>query len=249
VTDEELAAFEARLGHAFADRRLLRTALTHRSSVVHAAEHNETLEFLGDSVLGLAVSELLLRAWPEANEGQLSKRRAALVNASSLARKAELLDVGPLIHLGRGEEKTGGRSKRSILAGTYEAVLGAVFLDAGFGSARAVVARSFADDVAQAPADDGGEVKTRLQELTQRLFRTAPEYTLLAATGPDHAKAFESHVTIGGRVLGQGRGGSKKLAEQAAAREALSRLEAAADDGGAGNGQPPAADATRGGDA
>lgn len=249
MTDEELATFEERLGHPFADRRLLRTALTHRSSVVQAAEHNETLEFLGDAVLGLVVSELLLRAWPQANEGQLSKRRAALVNATSLARKAESLDVGPLIHLGRGEEKTGGRSKRSILAGTYEAVLGAVFLDGGFVAAQGVVARSFADDVALAPADDAGEVKTRLQELTQRLFRSAPEYTLLAATGPDHAKAFESHVTIGGSVLGQGRGASKKLAEQAAAREALARLEASADGNGDGNEQPRAAGTARGGGA
>ena len=247
MTEDELNAFEQRLGHGFGDRRLLRTALTHRSSVVHAADHNETLEFLGDAVLGLAVSELLLRASPEANEGQLSKRRAALVNASSLARKAELLDVGPLIHLGRGEEKTGGRSKRSILAGTYEAVLGAVFLDAGFAAAQAVVARSFAGDVALAPVEDGGEAKTRLQELTQRLFRTAPEYRLLGATGPDHAKDFESHVTIAGRVLGQGRGGSKKLAEQAAAREALAQLEAAPGAGSDGDGLPDAG-APAGGD-
>jgi ribonuclease-3 len=225
VTDDELAALEERLGHPFVDRSLLRTALTHRSSVVTQSEHNETLEFLGDAVIGLVISELLLRAWPQANEGQLSKRRAALVNASSLARKAEALGLGPLIHLGRGEEKTGGRGKRSILAGAYEAVLGAVFLDGGFTAAHAVVARAFAGDVSRAPAEEGGEAKTRLQELSQRLYRTAPEYTLLRATGPDHAKDFESHVAIGGRVLGSGRGGSKKLAEQAAAREALAQLE------------------------
>jgi len=225
VTEEDLIALEERLGHPFADRRLVKTALTHRSSVVHQAEHNETLEFLGDAVIGLVVSELLLRAWPEANEGQLSKRRAALVNATSLARKAVALDIGPLIHLGRGEEKTGGRSKRSILAGTYEALLGAVFLDGGFVAARAVIADAFANDVALAPDEDGGEAKTRLQELSQRLFRTAPEYTLLGTSGPDHAKDFETHVAIGGRVLGSGRGGSKKLAEQAAAREALTELE------------------------
>lgn len=225
MTEEDLIALEERLGHPFADRRLMKTALTHRSSVVHQAEHNETLEFLGDAVIGLVVSELLLRAWPEANEGQLSKRRAALVNATSLARKAVLLDIGPLIHLGRGEEKTGGRSKRSILAGTYEALLGAVFLDGGFVAARAVIADAFAGDVALAPDEDGGEAKTRLQELSQRLFRTAPEYTLLGTRGPDHAKDFETHVAIAGRVLGSGRGGSKKLAEQAAAREALTELE------------------------
>lgn len=224
MTDEQLQALEQRLGHEFADPSRVRLALTHRSSVAKQSEHNETLEFLGDSVLGLAISELLLRAWPDANEGQLSKRRAALVNEASLAAKAEQLDLGPLIQLGRGEEKTGGRQKRSILADAYEAVLGAVFLDAGFEAAQAVVARDFALDVTL-PAVDDTEAKTRLQELTQRLFRAAPEYTLLRATGPDHAKDFETHVAIAGRVLGQGRGGSKKVAEQAAAREALAALE------------------------
>lgn len=224
MTDDELQALERRLGHVFADPSRVRLALTHRSSVAKQSEHNETLEFLGDSVLGLAISELLLRAWPDANEGQLSKRRAALVNEASLAAKAEQLDLGPLIQLGRGEEKTGGRQKRSILADAYEAILGAVFLDAGFEAAQAVVARDFAVDVTLPPVDDT-EAKTRLQELTQRLFRAAPEYTLLRATGPDHAKDFETHVAIAGRVLGQGRGGSKKVAEQAAAREALAALE------------------------
>lgn len=245
MTEEELLALEERLGHAFADRQRLSTALTHRSSVVQQGSHNETLEFLGDAVIGLVVSELLIRAWPDANEGQLSKRRAALVNASSLARKAELLDIGPLINLGRGEEKTGGRSKRSILAGTYEAVLGAVFLDGGFDAARGVLARAFEIDVAQAPVEDGGEAKTRLQELSQRLYRTAPEYTLLGTTGPDHAKDFETHVAIAGRVLGSGRGGSKKLAEQAAAREALALLEGPTEDGGT---VVPDTGATPGGD-
>lgn len=224
MTDDELQALEQRLGHTFADPSRVRLALTHRSSVAKQSEHNETLEFLGDSVLGLAISELLLRAWPEANEGQLSKRRAALVNEASLAAKADHLDLGPLIQLGRGEEKTGGRQKRSILADAYEALLGAVFLDAGFEAAQAVVGRDFALDVTLPPVDDT-EAKTRLQELTQRLFRAAPEYTLLRATGPDHAKDFETHVAIAGRVLGQGRGGSKKVAEQAAAREALAALE------------------------
>jgi len=224
VTDDELQALEARLGHAFADPSRVRLALTHRSSVAKQGEHNETLEFLGDSVLGLAISELLLRAWPEASEGQLSKRRAALVNEASLAAKAERIDLGPLIQLGRGEEKTGGRQKRSILADAYEALLGAVFLDAGFLAAQAVVARDFAEDVVQPPVADT-EAKTQLQELTQRLFRAPPEYTLLRATGPDHAKDFETNVAVAGRVLGQGRGGSKKIAEQAAAREALAALE------------------------
>lgn len=225
------AALEARLGYTFSERVLLQTALTHRSHTAGAGAQNETLEFLGDAVIGLVVSELLVRGWPQADEGKLSKRRAALVNAESLAAKAVEIDLGAHVLLGRGEEKTRGREKRSILAGTFEAVIGAVFLDGGFGAARAVAERLFGRDVEVEPGDDGGEYKTRLQELAQRLYRNAPEYTLRGVSGPDHARAFESEVSIQGRVLGAGSGPSKKLAEQAAAREALSALESAADPG------------------
>ncbi len=225
MTDAEIEQLEERLGHRFASRELLHRALTHRSHAATQATHNETLEFLGDAVLGLAVSELLLRAWPEANEGKLSRRRAALVNAESLAAKAADLSLGPLLRLGRGEEKTGGRSKRSILAGVFEAVLGAVFLDGGFVAAREVVVRTFACEAEVDPRVEDGEYKTRLQEVSQRLFRTAPEYTLERVSGPDHARDFESQVRVAGRVLGAGSGQSKKLAEQAAARQALAALE------------------------
>src|SRR5262249_3093888 len=151
-----------------------------------------TLEFLGDAVIGLAVSELLVRAWPDADEGRLSRRRAALVNAESLASRAASLGLGPLILLGRGEEKTGGREKRSILAGAFEALLGAIFLDGGYAAASAIVTRLFSADAAVDPGLAIGEFKTRLQELAQRLHRKPPEYALLRTTGPDHARAFES---------------------------------------------------------
>jgi ribonuclease-3 len=230
----QVAALGGRLGYVFRDPGLLRTALTHRSHTALGGEQNETLEFLGDAVIGLVVSELLVRQWLQANEGQLSRRRAALVNAESLATKAAALDLGPAIRLGRGEEKTGGREKRSILAGAFEAVLGAVFLDGGFPAAREVVARLFASDVVVRPESEGSEYKTRLQELTQRLYRAAPEYALLGVSGPDHARDFASEVRVLGRLLGTGSGPSKKVAEQAAAREALAALasEVAADAAG-----------------
>jgi len=222
-------ALEARLGYRFADEARLRAALTHCSSTTREGEHNETLEFLGDAVVGLVVSDLLFAAWPEADEGRLSRRRAALVNAQSLAARAEALDLGACLALGRGEEKTGGRRKTSILAGAYEAIIGAVYRDGGYDAARQVVMQTFAGEI-ERPLDEAsddalGDYKTRLQERTQRDFRRTPDYTLLRTTGPDHAKAFESRVELNGRILGTGNGGSKKLAEQAAARAALQLLD------------------------
>jgi len=227
---------EERLGYRFSRETHLRTALTHCSATARRGEHNETLEFLGDAVVGLVVSDLLFQAWPEADEGRLSRRRAALVNAQSLAKRAEHLGLGACLWLGRGEEKTGGRGKTSILAGAFEAVIGAVYRDGGYGAAYDVVVQAFQGEI-ERPLDEAsddalGDYKTRLQERTQRDFRRAPAYTLLRTTGPDHAKAFESRVELDGRVLGTGRGGSKKLAEQSAAREALDRLEREHSEGG-----------------
>lgn len=229
VNPERRAALEAELGYSFRDERPLQIALTHCSATAERGEHNETLEFLGDAVVGLVVSDLLFDAWPDADEGRLSRRRAALVNAQSLAGRAEALDLGGSLSLGRGEEKTGGRRKTSILAGAFEALIGAVYRDGGYEAARAVVVRTFAGEIERPldqASDDGlGDYKTRLQERTQRDFRRAPQYTLLRTTGPDHAKDFESRVELDGRILGVGRGGSKKVAEQAAARQALERLD------------------------
>lgn len=225
---EEEAALEERLGHRFARRAVLRRALRHRSSEPRVGEQNERLEFLGDAVVQLAVSDLLFRRWPDADEGALSRRRAALVNARVLAEKARALGVGRALRLGRGEEKTGGREKDSILAGAFEALLGAVFLDGGFAAAHGVGRRLFERDVEEPIAGEQGDFKTRLQELAQERLRAAPVYELVCASGPDHAKEFEVRVSLAGEPLGVGTGPSKKRAEQAAARVALERLSAKA---------------------
>jgi ribonuclease-3 len=216
-------ALEAGLGHRFNRPEQLAVALTHRSFAVDI-ENNEKLEFLGDAVLALAMADLLMARFPEAREGDLSKIRASLVNAEVLARKARQLDLGRWLRLGRGEEKSGGREKLSILAAAYEALLGAVYLDGGYEAARGVVERHFADDVAEHLTVGLKDYKTRLQELTQRLFHETPMYTLVEETGPDHDKCFVSEITIAGRRCGRGVGRSKKTAEQAAAMEALAAL-------------------------
>jgi ribonuclease III len=197
-------------------------ALTHRS--FGEGENNETLEFLGDAVLALAMSDLLMARFPEAREGDLSKMRASLVNAEVLARKARELDLGRWLRLGKGEEKSGGRDKPSILAATYEALLGAVYLDGGYERARAVVEAHFTADVLEHLTVGLRDYKTELQELTQRLFRETPAYTLVEESGPDHEKRFVSEIAIGGQWFGRGVGRSKKTAEQAAAMQALAAL-------------------------
>jgi len=223
MTDELRMALEAGLGHRFARPERLSVAVTHRS--FHPdVPNNETLEFLGDAVLALAMSDLLMARFPEAREGDLSKRRAALVNAASLARKARSLDLGRWILLGKGEERSGGREKAKILASAYEALLGAVHLDAGYAAARRVVEAHFAGELAVATGAGDEDFKTRLQELTQRLFRETPTYTLVEEHGPDHAKQFVSELVVSGRTLARGEGRTKKAAEQAAAMRALGTL-------------------------
>jgi ribonuclease-3 len=217
------ARLEASLGHRFARPAQLTVAVTHRSFSTDLP-NNEKLEFLGDAVLALAMSDLLMTRFPDAREGELSKLRAALVNAGVLAEKARGLDLGSFLRVGRGEEKSGGRAKESILAAAYEAVLGAVYLDGGYEVARALVERQFTDDVEEQRRSGPRDYKTELQELTQRLYREAPVYVLVAETGPDHEKRFVSELSVGGRPLGRGVGRSKKAAEQAAAREALAAL-------------------------
>jgi ribonuclease III len=173
-----------------------------------------------------------MRAFPVAREGDLSKMRASLVNAEELAAKARRVDVGRWLRLGKGEERSGGRDKEKILAAAYEALLGAVYLDGGYEAARRVVETHFAGDL-QRHVDAPGhrDYKTRLQELTQRLYRETPVYTLAGEHGPDHEKEFVVELAVGGRVLGRGVGRSKKLAEQAAAMEALAALDRSPTDG------------------
>lgn len=225
MSEEARAALEAGLDHRFVRPEHLQVALTHRS--VGEDPQNETLEFLGDAVLSLAVSDLLMRQFPEAREGDLSKMRASLVNAEELAKKARRLELGRWLRLGKGEERSGGREKEKILAAAYEAVLGAIYLDAGYDAARRVIEAQFADDLNRELEIPGHrDYKTRLQELTQRVYRETPLYTLASERGPDHEKEFVVELTVGGRVLGRGAGRSKKLAEQAAAMEALAALDA-----------------------
>jgi ribonuclease-3 len=213
------------LGYTFSDQALLARCLTHVSYERSQQEgHNEVLEFLGDAVLDLAVSELLLRRHPERNEGDLSRMRAALVNSEVLAEKAADLDLGPLLRLGKGEQHSGGRDKASILAGAFEALIGAVFREGGYDAALRVVERYFAADLGEKSLGQR-DFKTRLQEISQMLFRAPPVYRIIAENGPDHAKRFVTEIAVGGKVLGCGEGSSKKQSEQEAAKKALRELQ------------------------
>ncbi len=218
------------LGHPSLEDDLLERALTHRS---YAYEHgglptNERLEFLGDSVLGLVVTETLYGDHPDLSEGRLAKLRAAVVNARALAEVAQHIGLGRHVMLGRGEEITGGRQKPSILSDTVEAVIGAVYLSSGFEGAGAVVHRLF-DSVMQNAAGMGAGLdwKTSLQELCAELGVGVPEY-VIEDDGPDHAKTFTAKVRVGESLYGQGVGGSKKEAEQQAAETAYTELRGAA---------------------
>ena len=217
------ADLERTLGYDFRRPDLLRAALTHPSAVSGAEVHYERLEFLGDAVLDLAIADLLMRRFPEAKEGALSKERASIVNGRTLAIKALEIGLGRKLRLGKGEEKSGGRDKTSILAAAFEAVIGAIYSDGGLVRAQHVVERLFADDIGGPSAER--DYKTELQEVAYRRYHAQPVYELVAARGPDHAKRFTTRIRIAGRELGVGEGGSKKQSEQAAARAALSYLE------------------------
>ncbi|MFF7890434.1 ribonuclease III [Streptomyces sp. NPDC007907] len=222
---------EGRLGYKLESALLVR-ALTHRS---YAYENgglptNERLEFLGDSVLGLVVTDTLYRTHPDLPEGQLAKLRAAVVNSRALAEVGRGLDLGSFIRLGRGEEGTGGRDKASILADTLEAVIGAVYLDQGLDSAAELVHRLF-DPLIEKSSNLGAGLdwKTSLQELTATEGLGVPEY-LVTETGPDHEKTFTAAARVGGVSYGTGTGRSKKEAEQQAAESAWRSIRAAADE-------------------
>ncbi|HVM97756.1 MAG TPA: ribonuclease III [Candidatus Acidoferrales bacterium] len=218
---QNLSELEAALGYRFRDKGRLIAALTHSSALDVAQPRTaERLEFLGDAVVGLALSDALLDRFPEHNEGQLSKFRAAMVNTHSLADRARALGLDRCLRLGKGEEKTGGREKASILAATYESVIGAIFLDASYAVARQVVVRHFETALA-ADRWRQADPKTELQELCQGRFRTAPSYRVIEESGPFHDRRFVVDVTVAGAALARGAGRSKRLAEQDAARRAL----------------------------
>ena len=222
----DLEALDRALGIAFHDPGLREAALTHRS---FAFEHglvvtNERLEFLGDSVLGLVVTDLAYRIYPKMPEGHLAKLRAAIVNMQALADVARSLGIGDVVLLGKGEEQSGGRHKASILADALEAIFGAVYLDRGLDVVRGLIERLFRPRMEAYVRGEGDrDYKTILQELASQELRALPEYRIVDR-GPDHEKEFTATVLIAGDPLGTGVGRSKKEAEQQAAREAYARI-------------------------
>ena len=222
-----MEALEEKLGYRFANRALLENALTHSSYAnenrAKGVQSNERLEFLGDSVLGMVVADYLYRTHPDLPEGDLTRTRAALVCEESLVEVARDLGLGDYLRLGKGEEGCGGRHRPSIQADAVEAVLAAVYLDGGIGSARKIIQRFILDREEEKSASR--DYKTALQELVQRESGQVLGYQLIGAEGPDHAKIFSVEVDLNGAPIGQGRGRSKKEAEQAAAKAAIEKLK------------------------
>jgi ribonuclease-3 len=218
------SSLEEKIGFRFRDPKLLREALTHKSfaSENTVAGYNERLEFLGDSVLAVVVAKELFERNPAANEGRLSKLKSLLVSRPSLARWAKELGLGQHLYLGAGEDSSGGRERPSILANAVEALLGAMYLDAGL-QAPATLIAEWLDS--QQPKIREFDPKSHLQELMQKKHKIPPQYELTRTSGPDHDKVFHVTVRMGKQHLGEGSGKSKKEAEQAAAEDALGRLE------------------------
>jgi ribonuclease-3 len=224
-----LAELQTRLGYHFRDENLLQLALTH-PSVAHGQEqplpHNQRLEFLGDAVLGLVLAHRLYEKFPAADEGPLTKTRAKLVNAVTLAGHGRTLGLGTHLIMTRGEENTGGRERESSLADAFEALVGAIFLDGGFAAANEFILRDFTADGRLLTGPDAiKNPKGELQELLQSRSPAAPEYQLISAVGPDHDRVFECAVRHEGVELGRGHGKSKKAAECEAAQAALAVLK------------------------
>jgi ribonuclease-3 len=239
--DSVLVAVEDLLGYKFSDRHLLMQSLCHKSYANERGwpliEANERLEFLGDSVVELAVTHLLFEDFPDYAEGELTKLRAPMVRGVALAEAAERMGMGAYILLGKGEEVTGGRNKRSILAGTFEAVVGALYLDGGFDVARGMVISCLEPTFHDIMRLGIGDHKSELQELAAKRFGSVPKYRY-TEEGPDHYKTFYATVEVGGNEFGPVPGPSKKEAEQGAARVAMSRLAPTGEGrGGLGGGQ------------
>jgi len=220
-------SFERRLGYRFRDVDLLEVALTHRSFANErgVGEHYERLEFLGDAVLGMVAAEWLYVTYPELSEGELSRHKALMVSAAALARYAQSVGLGEALRLGVGEERSGGRSKPSLLADSLEAVLGAVYLDGGLRVAKQVIEPLLVAGIAESVATPHADAKTALQEAAQARGWPLPEYRLVAESGPDHQKVFTVECWLHGEARGVAQGETKKLAEQRAALAAYARLE------------------------
>ena len=227
----EFDEIETRIGYRFKDRGLLEHALTHKSRAAEdisgGVADNESLEFLGDAVLGLVVADALFRQYPSYDEGQKSKIKASVVSTQALARQAEEIQLGEHLILGRGEEKTGGRFKQALLADAYEALIAAIYLDGGLDAAETFLRRELKNAIDAGAARNfvGQDYKSALQERVQALGRPLPEYRIAGEAGPDHRKVFSVEVVVAGEVLGAASGRAKKEAEQEAARLAIARLE------------------------
>ena len=227
---DEFDELQVRIEYRFRDRGLLEHALTHKSRAAEDASggvaDNESLEFLGDAVLGLVVADTLFHQYPTYNEGQKSKVKAAVVSTQSLARQAEAIQLGDHLILGRGEEKTGGRFKQALLADAYEALIAAIYLDGGLEAATTFLRRELKEGIDAGSAQTfAPDYKSTLQERVQAIGLMLPEYRLSGSEGPDHRKTFTIEVVVNGEVLGAATGRAKKEAEQEAARLALAKLD------------------------
>ena len=222
-----MSEIEEKLGYRFRDRALLEEALTHRTYVNEAGggKDNQRLEFFGDAVLDFLLSDLLLVRFPASREGELTRIRSALVDEASLARIAVGLDLGLCLRLGRGEDKGGGREKRSLLADAFEALLAALYLDGGLEPARRVVLEQFSPLLASGEALAGRDFKTDLQERARLARGELPRYQLKQVSGPDHDRVFTVEIYLGEELMGEGVGRTKKEAEQDAARAATLLLK------------------------
>jgi ribonuclease-3 len=230
MSNNDIAAFEGQLGYHFKDKKVLIEALTHRSfyheNPDKAENYNERLEFLGDSVLGFVIVEYLFSSERRLAESVMAKTKSYLVKESVLSEIANAISLGKYLRLGKGEEATGGRTKRSLLADAVEAVLGALYLDGGYNKAQELILRLFKEKIeAIMISGEFHDFKTELQEKTQMLFGSIPEYRMIKQEGEEHRKTFTVEVYIAGERLGTGYGKSKKEAETLAAREALHKLQ------------------------
>ncbi len=230
MSEQELSSLEDELGYQFKNIGLFREALQHSSYVNEQRDldlqDNERLEFLGDAVLDLVITHILMEQFPKTREGDLSRMRATIVNESQLSLVAQRLNLGQHLLLGRGEEQSNGQEKKSILADALEAVIAAVYLDGGLQAGFEVIERQFSEMISHVRDRLAEEdFKSRLQELVQVQFKRIPDYKIVAESGPDHDKTFEVRLSIGNSLTTHGTGKSKKAAEQAAAEVALEKLK------------------------
>ncbi|HMN68172.1 MAG TPA: ribonuclease III [Bdellovibrionales bacterium] len=229
MTENQFQELETRLGHRFHQIDLLQVALTHRSfhfeNKSMSRGHFERLEFLGDAVLDLLLSEALMRRYPLVDEGTLSKWRASLVNETSLGEIGRKLDLSQYLFLGKSEVPLRANLRPRLLGSAFEAVVAALYLDSGLENTRAFIEREFGEMLGSLNGENqyATDFKTRLQEWTQKNLKVVPEYRLLAAEGPEHAKTFRFEVLVNQEKWGEGEGGSRKIAEQAAARIAMEK--------------------------